>query len=78
MIEETVMELVAREQKISIQEIGLDTSLDDIGIDSLGALTLLFEIEDRLGVDIPDDFAKSLRTVGDIVTKLQEIKNEQA
>ncbi len=78
MIEDTVLELIAKERKISSEEINMHTSLDELGIDSLGALTLLFEIEDRLEVDIPDEFAKTMETVGDIVDGLKELKNESS
>ena len=48
----------------------LDVGLDlvaDLGIDSPRALRLLVELEDRLDVEIPDDVAARISTVGDIV-----------
>jgi acyl carrier protein len=38
----------------------------DLGIDSPKALRLLIELEDRLGVEIPDEEAARINTVGDI------------
>ena len=39
----------------------------DLGIDSARALELLIEIEEQLGVEISDEDAEDLNTVGDIV-----------
>ena len=39
----------------------------DLGIDSPKALRLLVEIEDRLDVEIEDEEAASLKTVGDVL-----------
>lgn len=38
----------------------------DLGVDSPKALHLLIELEDRLGVEIPDEAAARIRTVADV------------
>jgi acyl carrier protein len=45
----------------------VDRTLESLALDSLDRITLLFELEDRLGVSIPDEEARGMRTVGDIV-----------
>ena len=42
----------------------------NLGLDSAKALELLVELEDRLGIEIDDDDAAQLNTVGDILTYL--------
>ncbi len=39
----------------------------DLGIDSPKALRLLVELEDRLSIEIPDEEAAKLSTVGDVL-----------
>jgi len=41
---------------------------DDLGLDSYAALELLFELEDTVGVNIPQEAAVSFKTVGDVVS----------
>jgi acyl carrier protein len=43
---------------------------EDLGLDSFAALELLFEIEDLVGVRIPQESAVKFETVGDVVTFL--------
>lgn len=45
---------------------------DDLDVDSLTMVEVLVDIEDKLGVKVEDDDAPSLRTVGDMVTYLDE------
>ncbi len=47
-----------------------DELVADLGIDSPKALQLLIELEDALGVEISDDDAAKMDTVGDILTQV--------
>ena len=69
-----IIEIIAREAKCSTEEITLYTRLDDLGIDSLKAIVILSELEDRLGIEIPNEIIGSIHTVGDIVTKVDELR----
>ena len=57
--------------QIEVDEVGWDTTLrDDLGIDSLGAAELLFEIEETFGTNIGHVDARSLVTVRDAVNAI--------
>jgi len=43
---------------------------DDLGTDSLGVVELVMELEDEFGVDIPDEYAEMMLTVGDVYNYL--------
>jgi acyl carrier protein len=58
--------------------ITVDSTLESLALDSLDRITLLFELEDRLGVSIPDEEARGLRTVGDIVECVRRLKGAGA
>ncbi len=45
---------------------------DDLGLDSFAGLELVFEIEDRTQIRIPQEAASQFRTVGDVVTFIEE------
>jgi acyl carrier protein len=69
-----VIEIIAREAKCSPREVTLDTRLDVLGIDSLKAIVILSELEDVLGIEIPNEIIGSIYTVGDVVSKVDELQ----
>jgi len=71
-LQEIVLEVISRELPHSSATLSLDTALEKIGIDSLKAITILFELEDRLNIEIPNEIFDSLQNVNDIVQYLQK------
>lgn len=75
MIFEKVREIIANELSVSKDEITLDTHLqEDLSADSLDAVELIMTIEEEFSIDIPDNEAQELKTVGNIVTYLENNK----
>ena len=68
-----VFKEIADHRKCHVSEITATTRLDDLGIDSLGAITILYELEDKLDIEVPNEVFDSLHTVGDILTQLELI-----
>ncbi len=58
---------IADMQAIPAESISLDSKFEELGIDSLTSFDLLCELEEELGVVIPDDDAKDISTVRDVV-----------
>ena len=66
-------EFLHKRENIDPARVTPETSLEELKVDSLLLLELLFEFEDRLGVKIPQDIPRP-KTVGDllgVVDKLQ-------
>jgi acyl carrier protein len=72
-VAEKVISTLASVKRIPADSIKLDTSLQDLGIDSLDVFTLLFELENTFKISIPDDDVRSLKTVNDIVEGMKKI-----
>jgi acyl carrier protein len=70
-LEEIVIEVIAQEITPLSMTFSLDTPLEELGIDSLKAITIMYELEDRLNIDIPNEAFDSLKNVGDIVKQLE-------
>ncbi len=66
-IESIAIAAIARQKNIDPRSIGLDASLERLHISSLDAITILYEIEEALGIEIPNEALDSLKTVQDIV-----------
>jgi acyl carrier protein len=66
-IESRIIELVAKSKNLPPSEIHLDTTFDELQIDSLDKINLSFAVEEMFSIEIPDESLNSLKTVGDVV-----------
>jgi acyl carrier protein len=70
---EKVKGIVVEQLDVTEDKITEDASfIDDLGADSLDIVELLMAIEDEYGIEIPDEEAEKLRTVGDVVKYIKE------
>jgi acyl carrier protein len=54
--------------------ITLETDIQkDLNADSIAAMELIVEIESEFGVEVPDDQLLEIKTVGDIVSRIDEL-----
>ncbi len=72
-VAEKVISIVAAIKRVPPEQVTAESSLEQLGIDSLDKINLLFELESAFNIDIPDEIANSIKTVGDIVGKLEAI-----
>ena len=72
-IERRVIEIIAKRKKLDPAVVTTTSTFEQLGIDSLDAADLLFAFEDDFGIVVPDDVARSLKTVGDVVEGLRRI-----
>jgi acyl carrier protein len=72
-LEQRVIELIAKKKKRDPATITVDTTFEELGIDSLDAADLLFTFEDTFNVVVPDQAALTMRTVGQVVEGLRGI-----
>jgi acyl carrier protein len=69
--------VIAKFKKIPEDKISLDTSLEELGLDSLDALNLIFELEEEFKISVPDERALKLRTVGQMVEGIDYLLSEK-
>jgi acyl carrier protein len=70
-IEQKVKELLSKKFDIEIAKIKSDSRLaQDLGVDSFGAVELMFELEETFGLKIADSDIDGIRSVNDIVVYL--------
>ena len=74
MTKDAVIELIAREMQCSIEDITLNTKLNELGVDSLKAIVILSVLEDQFKIEIPNEAMESISTVGDIVAKVDALR----
>ena len=67
-VEERVIEIVCEQMGASRDKITSDTSfIQDLGADSLDTVELVMELEDQFELNIPDEEAEKIKTVGDAI-----------
>lgn len=75
MIFKKVQEKVAEQLGVELDEITMEASfIDDLGADSLDIVELLMALEEEFEIEIPDEDAEKLTTVGDIVEYVKSAK----
>jgi len=72
-IEKKVREMIIDSLGIDPEKISNDSSfVDDLGADSLDTVELVMAFEEEVDVEIPDEEAEKLATVGDAINYLEK------
>ena len=78
-LETIVREAFTQQAKLPPEKIALTASIRrDLGIDSLDIVELMFELEKRFEIVIPDEDLLKIVTVGDLITYLEQKLNHAA
>jgi len=74
-IEERVKEIIIKQMGVNKDQVMPETSfINDLGADSLDTVELVMELEDAFDVNIPDEDAEKIQTVGDAINYIKECK----
>ena len=74
-VAERVMDIVADQLSVDRDKIKPETSfVNDLGADSLDTVELVMELEDEFDIDIPDDAAEKIQTVGQAIDFIEKAK----
>ncbi|WP_152053128.1 MULTISPECIES: acyl carrier protein [Tautonia] len=72
-IEERVVEIVSEQMGVAKDQITRETEfIKDLGADSLDTVELVMEFEEEFDIQIPDEEAEKIQTVGQAVDYIQE------
>ena len=78
-LREKVIRVIAHTQRIPPESVSLDSTFEELKIDSLDGINIVFELEKEFNIEIPDDGVQNLHSVRDTVEgvrKLVEAKSQ--
>ncbi|HML18577.1 MAG TPA: phosphopantetheine-binding protein [Bryobacteraceae bacterium] len=65
--------VVARTQHIPPESVTIDSTFEELKIDSLDGINILFALEGEFDVDIPDDAARKIRSVREMAQGIETL-----
>ncbi len=76
-----VTAVIAKTQKLPPESVTIDKTFEELKIDSLDGINIMFALEEEFNIDIPDEPANQIRSVREMVEgieKLLELKTKNA
>ncbi len=72
-VEQRVKEIIADQLGVDVEQIKPESKfVDDLGADSLDVVELIMAFEEEFGIEIPDEDAEKISTVGDVLNYIKE------
>jgi acyl carrier protein len=72
-VEEKIKSIIAEQLGVKPEEVTPAASfIDDLGADSLDTVELVMALEEEFGIEIPDEDAEKMGTVGDAVKYIEQ------
>ena len=72
-VQERVIDIVSEQLGVNKDQVSRETSfVNDLGADSLDTVELVMELEEEIDIDIPDDAAEKIQTVGQAIDYIEQ------
>ena len=71
--QDKITEIIVEQLGVKAEEVTPEASfVDDLGADSLDTVELVMALEEEFGIEIPDEDAEKIQTVGDAIKYIEE------
>jgi acyl carrier protein len=70
---DSVISAIAKQKHIEPKTITSESRLDELGVSSLDAITIVYDIEEEFDIEVPGDVLEDLASVQDIVDGIYEL-----
>jgi len=71
-IAQRVIRVIAKNMKMALEELCAATRFDNLKMDSLDALNMIFALEEEFDIDIPNEEAAKMKSVGEAIRGVEE------
>ncbi len=72
MVQDDVISVIAEVQDLAPEKITLDSTFDELGVDSLDGIEIVMQLEDKYDIEISDEDARSMKSVRQVVETLEK------
>ena len=72
-LNQRVLTVIATTQRIPIEKVTVDSSFEELGIDSMDGVNILFALENEFNITIPDEAAKQIRNVRQMIEGVEKL-----
>ena len=73
-LEQQVLRIVAEAKNLDPSAVRMESRMkDELGIDSLDGMSIIFDLENAFGIEIPEDAAQRAETVGELVDGVRQL-----
>lgn len=76
-LSDEVIRIIAQTQRIPQETVHLDSTFEELKIDSLDGINLVFALENEFGISIPDEGVQNLRSVRETVEGVRQLVLEK-
>jgi acyl carrier protein len=70
---ERVRKVIATSKRIPEERVAIDSAFEELGIDSMDAVEILFALENEFDINIPDEEVKGVRNVRQMVEGVEKL-----
>ena len=65
--------MIATSKRIPVERVTVDSAFEELGIDSMDAVEILFALENEFDINIPDEEVKTVRNVRQMVEGVERL-----
>ena len=73
-----VLRIIAETQRKEVSQVTIDSSFEELGIDSMDGVNIVFALENEFNINVPDEEVKNIRSVRDMVEGVRRLVNQDA
>lgn len=70
---ERVLRIIAETQRKDPSTITIDSTFEELGIDSMDGVNIIFAVENEFNINVPDEDLKSIKSVRDVVEGVRRL-----
>jgi acyl carrier protein len=73
-----VIRVIAKTQRIPLETVSIESTFEELKIDSLDGINLIFALESEFNVDIPDEDARAVKSVRQMAEGIAQLLAQKA
>src|SRR5271165_858371 len=68
-----VLRIIAETQRKDVSQVTIDSTFEELGIDSMDGVNIVFALENEFNINVPDEEVKNIRSIRDMVDGVRRL-----